>query len=72
MLSRRYLKLRTVQAAFRILEKESTNEEDGERRVVTLFFPPERIALEMASRGEARTAWKRLTARGLRQEASQD
>ena len=53
MLSRRYLKLRTVQAAFRILEEEGINEEDGERRVVTLFFPPERIALEMASRGEA-------------------
>ena len=45
--------MRTVQAAFRILEEEGINEEDGERRVVTLFFPPERIALEMASRGEA-------------------
>ena len=51
MLSKRYLKLRTVQAAFRILEEEDIKEEDGERRVVTLFFPPERIALEMAARG---------------------
>ena len=35
--------------------KEEKEEESDERRVVTMFFPPERVALEMAADGQSTT-----------------